>query len=105
MDSGLLYRAVADKKLDVICGFATDGRIPAFDLVVLKDDQHFFPPYHAAPLVRAATLDVYPQLEELLCALSDKIDNIQMAKMNYLVDVKEQLPSTVARRFLEGNNR
>lgn len=101
MDSGLMYRAAAEKQVDVICGFATDGRIPAFNLVVLEDDKHFFPPYHAAPLIRAATLEEHPQLKDLFHALSNKIDNSQMAKMNYLVDVKGELPESVAHRFLK----
>jgi glycine betaine/choline ABC-type transport system substrate-binding protein len=103
MDSGLMYRAVSEKQVDVICGFATDGRIPAFDLVILDDDKKFFPPYYAAPLVRAATLDAYPQLKDLFSSLSNKIDDAQMAKMNYLVDVMGELPASVAHRFLQEN--
>ena len=41
-DPGLVYKAIAEKQVDVISGFATDGRIPAFNLVVLEDDLKFF---------------------------------------------------------------
>ena len=44
MDPGLMYRAAADGAVDVICGFATEGRIPAYDLFVLEDDKGFFHP-------------------------------------------------------------
>src|SRR5699024_424252 len=40
---------------------STDGRIPHLGLVALKDDRHFFPPYHAALTLREATFKEYPQ--------------------------------------------
>jgi len=52
MDPGLVHKAIAEKQVDVVSGFATDGRIPAFNLVVLEDDLKFFPPFYAAPVVR-----------------------------------------------------
>ncbi len=92
MDSGLMYRAISEKDVDVICGFATDGRIPAFDLVVLADDKGFFPPYQAAPLVRADTLETWPQLAPLLALLENRIDDDTMARMNYQVDEGRAAP-------------
>ena len=89
MDAGLMYRACADSAVDVICAFATDGRIPAYDLKVLKDDKNFFPPYYAAPLVRKASLDKHPELEEALNLLAGKIDDHTMQKLNYEVDEKK----------------
>ena len=50
LDPGLTYAAVRDGSVDVNDAFATDGRIPAFDLKVLKDDKLYFPPYYAAPV-------------------------------------------------------
>jgi osmoprotectant transport system permease protein len=38
------------KKLDVI-RYSTDGRIKAYDLMVL-DDTKIFPPYFAAPIIK-----------------------------------------------------
>jgi glycine betaine/choline ABC-type transport system substrate-binding protein len=38
MELGLLYRALADRQVDVIAGNSTDGRIEALDLVHLRDD-------------------------------------------------------------------
>ncbi len=62
MDRNLLYQALAQGSIDVAAGDSTDGRIAALDLVVLKDDRRFFPPYEAVPLVRNATLERHPQL-------------------------------------------
>src|SRR6266487_292265 len=53
MDLGLTSRALADGKVDVIAGNSTDGQIAALHLVALRDEQHYFPPYEAAPVMRA----------------------------------------------------
>jgi len=103
MDPGLMYRAIAEGSVDVIDGFSTDGRIPAFDLVILEDDKHFFPPYYAAPLIRADILKKYPELEGVLNKLGSKISDETMRQMNYEVDEEGRKPEDVAREFLERN--
>ena len=103
MDPGLVYKAIAEKQVGVISGFATDGRIPAFDLVVLDDDLKFFPPYYAAPVVRSDLLAKAPQVADLLNRLAGKISNIDMATMNYSVDGKKLEAETVARDYLKNN--
>jgi len=100
MDPGLMYRAVADGAVDVIDGFATDGRIPAYGLVVLKDNQGFFPPYYAAPLVRQETLKKFPELKEVLNGLAWKLTDVTMQGLSYQVDEKGRKASEVAREFL-----
>jgi osmoprotectant transport system permease protein len=100
MDPGLMYRAISDGSVDVIDGFATDGRIPAYELVVLKDDKGFFPPYYAAPLVRSQTLEKYPELRQILNRLAGKISNETMQKLNYEVDEEGRKAEDVAREFL-----
>ncbi len=102
MDPGLMYKACAWGWVDVICGFATDGRIAAYDLKILEDDKKFFPPYYAAPLVRAETLEEFPQLREVLNRLGERIDAKTMQRLNLLVD-REANPrdaETVAREWL-----
>lgn len=100
MDPGLMYKALADGAVDVIDGFATDGRIPAYDLVVLKDDRGFFPPYYAAPLVRAETLQEHPELEGILNRLGGRITDETMQRLNYKVDEEGFKAAEVARQFL-----
>lgn len=100
MDPGLMYIAIANGEVDIICGFATDGRIPAFDLITLEDDKNFFPPYYAAPVVREQSLAKYPEIARVLSQLSGKIDDNTMMKMNYEVDVKGRDPKKVAKEFL-----
>jgi len=100
LDPGLMYQALKEKKVDVICGFSTDGRIRAFNFTVLKDDKHYFPPYHAAPIVRGETLRKYPVLREIFSKLANLITDKKMAELNYLVDHKKESPSLVAENFL-----
>ena len=101
MDVGLMYKAVSDGDVDVIDAFATDGRIKAFDLVVLRDDRNFFPPYQAAPLVRCDTLEKYPELKQTLDLLAGRLPDAVMQQLNYSVDEEGNKPRDVAVAFLE----
>lgn len=96
----IMYKAAYEKKLDVISGSSTDGRVKAFDLMVLKDDKHIFPPYYAAPVVRQAVLDKYPELAPALNQLSGTINDSIMTELNYRVDYLKQNPQQVAKDFL-----
>ncbi len=104
LEPGLMYQAIANNNIDVICGFSTDGRIPAFDLVSLKDDLHFFPPYYAAPVIRLDALQKHPELKQIFDKLSHSIDNKKMQEMNLLVDEKKINPTIVAQNFLQEFN-
>ncbi len=104
MEIGLMYQAVKNGDVDVISGFSTDGRIEAFDLVILKDDKKYFPPYHAAPLIRNEIVQNYPEVKQALDKLSGLIDDQEMAKMNYLVDEEHRNIQQVAADFLKSKN-
>ena len=81
-----MYKAVQSGDVDVITAFSSDGRIAAFDLVVLEDDRHAFPPYDAVLLLgpRAAS---HPALEAALQPLIGAIDVEKMRTANQLVDL------------------
>ncbi len=95
-----MYKAVYEKKLDVISGYSTDGRLKAFELVSLQDDKIIFPPYYAAPLVRTEVLEKYPDLAPALNMLAGKINDSIMTELNFRVDYLKQLPEKVAQEFL-----
>ncbi len=101
MDTGLVYAALRDAQVDVGLVFATDGRIPAFDFVVLADDKGFFPSYSLTPVVRKETLDKNPKLAEILNALSARLDDATMAKLNATVDVEKKTIEEVSTTFLK----
>jgi len=100
MDLGLTYRALADGRVDVIAGNSTDGQIAALDLVALNDDRAYFPPYQAAPVVRAAVLDKYPAVRAALAELGGKISDAEMRRLNALADVEHKDITDIARAWL-----
>ena len=67
------YQALAAGEVDVIDGYSTDGFIARYDLVVLRDDRHFFPPYEAAALVGAAIQRRQPGAVAALTELSNRL--------------------------------
>ena len=99
LDLGLLYRALADKQVDLVAGNSTDGVIASLHMVVLDDDRHYFPPYEAVPLVRTATLEKHPELRGAIGALAGKISADEMRLMNYAVDGQHRDPADVVRAF------
>ncbi|WP_206809451.1 glycine betaine ABC transporter substrate-binding protein [Paradesulfitobacterium ferrireducens] len=101
MDAGLMYSAVKDGKADVCDAFATDGRIVAFNLRVLKDDKQFFPPYYAAPVVRDDTLAKHPELKDALNSLAGKLDDKTMQQLNAKVDLENRKSQDVANEWLK----
>ena len=102
MELGLTYRALADKKVDLIAGDATNGLIAALDLFMLEDDKGYFPPYDSVPIFRNQTLQRYPQLREVLNALGGTISEDQMRRMNYQVDGEGKSVKEIVSAFLQG---
>ena len=100
MDLGLTYRALADGRVDVIAGNSTDGQIAALDLLALSDDRGYFPPYQAAPVIRAAVLDKYPAVQAALAELGGKISDAEMRRLNALADVEHKDIAEIARAWL-----
>ncbi len=104
LDTDLIYQVLRDLKLiDVGLVFATDGRIPAYDLLVLKDDKEFFPNYAMAPVVRKQILERHPELAVHLARLSDILDVETMARLNRMFDVDRVRIAQVASEFLRSN--
>lgn len=101
LDPGLMYQALDQGQVDVICAFATDGRIEEYQLTVLDDDRGFFPPYDAAPIVRGDLLKQHPILRDVLASLAGTISDDAMRQMNYAVDVQKQEPAEVAHAWIE----
>ena len=104
MDLGLLARALKDRQIDFAGGNATDGLIPALDLVALEDDRHYFPPYEAVPVIREQTLQSHPEIAHVLADLGGKISDEEMQKMNYAVDAQHRDSQDVVREFLKSKS-
>ena len=101
LDTGLIYTAT-QKGADCNFGevFATDGRIQALGLTVMKDDKKFFPVYQGAFSMQAPILKKYPAIAKIIAKLSPLLTTEQMQKLNAQVDVDGREPATVAKDFL-----
>lgn len=82
---------------------ATDGRVGALGLTVLKDDKGFFPPYNASVNVRTEVLDRHPGIRDLLEPIAEVLDDKTMIELNGQVDVEGHKPEDVARQWIDGH--
>jgi osmoprotectant transport system permease protein len=100
-DSTLMYTAVFEGHVDVISAFSTDGRIAAFDLLVLEDPLAAFPPYDAVVLLsRSASKN--PTLVKALEPLLGHLDDSMMREANRAVDLDHRPIEEVSRRLAAG---
>ena len=104
INDAVMYKAIYERKLDVVSGYGTDGRIEAYQLVSLEDDKKIFPPYYAAPIVRERTLERFPELEPVLNLLAGRINDSIMTALNYQADYLHREPADIARDFLESQH-
>lgn len=102
LDTGLIYTAT-QKGADCNFGevFATDGRIKALDLTVMKDDKKFFPVYQGAFSMQESVLKKYPAIADIIAKLSPLLTTEEMQKLNAEVDVDGREPAKVAEEFLK----
>ena len=101
MEHDLAYRALAEGAIDVSDGYSTDAKIVTQDLLVLRDDKHFFPPYEGAPLVRRDLLARLPRAVDALALLAGRIDDETMRRLNHAVEGERRSPAEVASSFLD----
>jgi len=83
--------------------FATDGRIPANDMVVLEDDKNFFVIYNLALTVNNDVFEQNPELEDLFAPIAEKLDTETLQTLNSQVDVDGLPAEAVAQQWLEEN--
>lgn len=98
--STFMYRAVVSGEVDVISAFSSDGRIAAYDLVVLEDPRQVIPPYDAVILLSPARADD-PVLHRALEPLVGAIPIELMRQANLMVDRdQDKLTPLQAARWL-----
>jgi osmoprotectant transport system substrate-binding protein len=101
MELGLIYRALAEKQVDVVAGNSTDGVLSRLDFVILEDDKQYFPPYEAAIVMRNDTLEQFPELGAVVDELAGKISEAEMQALNDRVDSGGEDIKTLVKEFLE----
>jgi osmoprotectant transport system substrate-binding protein len=101
LDEGAIYSEVADRaNCNLGEVFATDGRIAFLDLVVLEDDEEFFPVYNPAVTVREETYEEHPELSDLFGEIASRLDTETMQDLNQRVDEGGEFPEEVAEDWL-----
>ncbi|WGW13400.1 glycine betaine ABC transporter substrate-binding protein [Saxibacter everestensis] len=96
LDTGAVYTATDQGLCNFGEVFASDGRIQSLDLVVLEDDEKFFPAYNAAAVFRTETLETYPELSDIFGQISPKLTTEALQALNRKVDVDGEEPADVA---------
>ena len=99
MDMNLVYEALRARKIDVGVGNSTDGLIAIFDLATLEDDLHYFPPYDAAPVIRTATVDRFPDVKAALDRLGGVLSEAEMRRVNQQISGDRRPIEDVAREL------
>jgi osmoprotectant transport system substrate-binding protein len=102
MDTGLTYSALKDRQVDTAVVFATDGRIPAFNSRGPEGRQELWRSIQPTPSCKEI-LDKNPKLADALNALSAKLNDDNISKLNASVDVDKKTVEEVAEGFLKAN--
>lgn len=100
MDLGLLYKALEQRQVSMVAGNATDGQLSVLDVLILRDDKRYFPPYDCVLAVRSEILKDNPLLRQALTELSGLFTDLTMRKLNYQVDGAHRPVREVAEQFL-----
>ena len=100
MEPALRYEAINKGRINLVDAYSTDSELRQYNLAILKDNQHFFPTYQGAPLMKASFANKHPQVVKALNKLSGQISETDMQEMNYEVNVKNESAATVAHHYL-----
>lgn len=104
LDTGVIYTETAKGST---CNFgevfATDGRISALKLTVLKDDKNFFPNYNASLTLKQSLLTKYPAIATIVDPVAAKLDDAAMTELNAEVDAQGLPADQVAKDWLKQN--
>ena len=97
-DTALMYTAVHERQVDLITAYTTDGRVAAYDLVIIEDPRDALLPYDGL-YVASSRAAAIPGFIEALSPLIGAISDEAMRKANKMVDVDGK-PITEAVDFL-----
>ncbi|TGA99943.1 glycine/betaine ABC transporter substrate-binding protein [Sporolactobacillus shoreae] len=99
-DYGIKYNVLLQGKEDATVAFTTDGQLTDKNLVLLKDDKHFYPPYYVCPVIRESVIKKDPKIAQVLNEVSSKLNSKVMQELNAKVDLQKQSYQKVAKDFL-----
>lgn len=101
-DNGLKYQILLNDEADVAPAYTTEGQLVNADqFTLLEDDKHVWPPYYLAPIVRSSVLDAYPEIADILNAVSATLDTQTVTDLNAQVDMDKREYDEVAAAYYE----
>ena len=100
VDHDVAFQELRSGEIDVTDVYSTDAMIRRSDLVVLEDDQAFFPRYDAVWLYRLQAVKDYPKLLEAIHSLEGALTESQMQALNDVVESGRLSESQAAAEFL-----
>lgn len=80
--------------------YGTDGGVAATGLVVMEDDLGVQPVYEPAPIVRAAVLEEFPEIADILGPIFEGLDLTTLQDLNGRIQVGGEPAEAVARDHL-----
>ncbi len=98
--TGAIYDATASGECVFGEVFTTDGRILALDLKVLEDDRQYFPKYNVSLVLRKGLYEEYPEIEDIVGPVAEKLTDEVLLELNAKIDVDGQEPTEVADDWL-----
>src|SRR4051794_25623369 len=102
---GLRYQALDSGKIDVAAGFTTEGQLAdKSKYVSLTDPKGVFGFQNITPVVDKKKIAKWgPGFQQTMDAVTAKLTNEALQKMNGAVDLDKQKPAEVASKFLQAN--
>jgi osmoprotectant transport system substrate-binding protein len=101
---GSQYQALDQGKVDTIAIFTTDGQLASGKYAVLTDTKGIFGFQQVVPVVKKSVLSKEgPAFEQTLNAISKLLTTDAVVAMNKAVQIDQQDPGQVAKKFLQAN--
>jgi osmoprotectant transport system permease protein len=100
VDHDLAYRQLLAGEIDIVDVYSTDAMIRRGDLVLLEDDERFFPRYDAVWLYRLDSASRYPALATAMSRLEGALSEARMQSLNDSVEAGHTTEAQAAAEFL-----
>lgn len=100
VDHDIAYRQLLAGEIDMIDVYSTDAMIRRGDLVLLEDDQSFFPRYDSVWLYRLDSASRYPAIMTAMRRLEGALSESTMQTLNDEVEAGRMTETQAAAEFL-----
>jgi len=102
-DTAVTIKAAAQQTsgVNAAMAYGTDGPVAALGLQTLSDPKGVQPIYAPTPVIRAAVLKAYPDIDSWLKPVFSKLDEKTLQQLNAKIAVEGQDASSVASEWLQ----